>query len=535
MVNKGRYGSFALVVSTAWAASAGAQQAGGTQQSSDPASVLGARVQEVMDRPEFKHAMFGVAFYSLGDRRMVWSYNADKLFVAASTTKLLTEGTALQLLEADYRFHTRVYRMGRLNGNTVDGDLVLVGSGDPNLSGRIQAGGQLAFENVDHSYDASPDTKAVPGDPLAVIRGLASQVAAKGIRRVTGRVLVDISLFHEGERELGTGVVISPIIVNDNLVDVMIGAGPQAGAPTTVQVSPTTTYVKFVNKSTTGPAGGRPSITWSSDVVDPDGAHTVTISGSFPPDKPPILFSYAVSEPSRFAAVVFADALRARGVTVNLATAAAQHEYKGTPSAYTAENTVAEHVSPPLSQEVKVTLKVSQNLHASTAPFIVKSMLARSDTAKTGFDLAHHFLQRAGLDLGGAQQTDGAGGDARFSPSFMVHYLEYMSKQSTFDAFLSALPVLGRDGTLWNIQTTSPAAGHVFAKTGTLGNYDALNRRLLLSAKGLAGYLTTASGKRYAIALYVNNVSVSLDPADVARVAGQALGEVAGIGYQTLP
>jgi len=184
---------------------------------------------------------------------------------------------------------------------------------------------------------------------------------------------------------------------------------------------------------------------------------------------------------------------------------------------------------------VKVTLKVSQNLHASTTPFIVKSVLARSDTAKTGFDLEHDFLQRAGLDLGGAQQTDGAGGDARFSPSFMVHYLEYMSKQSTFDAFLSALPVLGRDGTLWNIQTTSPAAGHVSAKTGTLGNYHALNRRLLLSAKGLAGYLTTASGKRYAIALYVNNVSVSLDPADVARVAGQALGEVAGIGYQTLP
>ena len=534
MPNMSRY-RYAFVVAIACAADARAQQAVGTQPANDPVNVLAARVQQVVDRPEFKHATFGIAFYSLADGRMVWSQNADKLFVSASTTKLLTEGTALQLLGADYRFHTRVYRTGRLNGNTVEGDLVLVASGDPNLSGRIQPGDQLAFQNVDHSYDASPDTKAVPGDPLAVIRELASQIAARGIKRVAGRVLVDISLFHEGDRELGTGVVISPIIVNDNLVDLTIGAGPQAGATTTVQVTPTTPYVKFVNKSTTGPAGARPSITWSSDVTDPDGAHTVTISGTFPADKPPILFTYVVPEPSRFAEVVFADALRAQGVAVNLATAAAQHEYRGAPTAYTAENLVADHVSPPLSQEVKVTLKVSQNLHASTTPFIVKSVLARSDTAKTGFDLEHDFLQRAGLDLGGAQQTDGAGGDARFSPSFMVHYLEYMSKQSTFDAFLSALPVLGRDGTLWNIQTTSPAAGHVSAKTGTLGNYDALNRRLLLSAKGLAGYLTTASGKRYAIALYVNNVSVSLDPADVARVAGQALGEVAGIGYQTLP
>lgn len=519
----------------AWLAAptANAQQGTAPQQTSDPTSALAAKIQQVMDRPEFKHAFFGVAFYSLGDSRMVWSYNPDKLFMAASTTKLLTEGTALQLLGADYRFRTRVYRTGRLNGSTVEGDLVLVGSGDPNLSGRIEPGDKLAFANVDHAYDASPDTRAVPGDPLAVIRELATQVAAKGIKRVTGRVLVDVSLFKEGARELGTFTVISPIIVNDNLVDLTIGAGPQAGAPTTVQITPTSPYVKFVNKSTTGAAGTKPSITWSSDITDPDGAHTVTISGSFPADKPPILFSYAVPEPSRFAEVVFADALRAQGVTVNLATAAAQHEYHGTPAAYTAENVVAEHVSPPLSEEVKVTLKVSQNLHASTTPFIVKSILARTDSTKTGFDLEREFLQRAGLDLGGAQQTDGAGGDARFSPSFMVHYLEYMSKQASFTQFLNALPILGKDGTLWNVQTTSPAAGHVFAKTGTLGGDDALNRKMLVSAKGLAGYLTTPGGKRYAVALYVNNVS--LDPDDVTRIAGQALGEIAAIGYHTLP
>src|SRR5690348_12798531 len=362
-------------------------QQGASQAGSDPGGALAARVQQVMDRPEFRHAFFGIAFYSLGDGRMVWSYNADKLFQAASTTKLLTEGTALQLLGADYRFHTRVYRTGRLNGSTVEGDLVLVGSGDPNLSGRIQPGDKLAFENVDHSYDASPDTRAVSGDPLTVIRELASQVAAKGIKRVTGRVLVDVSLFKEGDRELGTGVVISPVVVNDNLVDLTIGAGPQAGAPTTVQVTPATPYVKFVNKSTTGAAGARPAITWSSDVTDPDGAHTVTISGTFPADKAPILFSYAVPEPSRFAEIVFADALRAQGITVNLATAAAQREYHGTPAAYTAENVVAEHVSPPLSEDVKVTLKVSQNLHASMTPFIVKSVLARGDSSKTGFDL----------------------------------------------------------------------------------------------------------------------------------------------------
>ena len=513
---------------------AASQQA--TQQTGDPRGALAERVQQVMDRPEFKHAMFGVAFYSLDDARMVYAHNADKLFTAASTTKLLTEGTAMQLLGADYRFRTRVYRTGRVTGGTLAGDLVLVASGDPNLSGRIRANGnELAFENVDHAYDASPDTRAVPGDPLDVIRALAAKVAARGIKRVAGRVLVDASLFREGERELGTGVVISPIIVNDNLVDLTIGPGASIGAPTQVSISPATRYVRFVNRSTTGPAGTRPSISWSSDSLATDGSRIVTISGRVPAEKAPILFSYAVPEPSRFAEVVFVDALREKGVDVTLPSAAVQRSFGGSPASYVDTNVVAEHVSPPLSEEVKVTLKVSQNLHASATPFILKALLARADTAKTGFDLEREYLERAGLDLGGAQQSDGAGGDARYSPDFMVHYLEHMAKQPSAEVFFRALPVLGRDGTLWNIQTASPAAGHVHAKTGTLGGYDALNRRMLLSAKGLAGYVVTASGRRYAFAAYVNNVAVSLDPADIARVAGQALGEIAAAGYSTLP
>ena len=507
-----------------------------TGQAGDPRATLAERVQRIMDRPEFKHSMFGLAFLSLDDGRMVFAHNPDKLFVAASTTKLLTEGTALQLLGSDFRFHTRVYRTGPITADgTLQGDLVLVASGDPNLSGRIRPGDQLAFENVDHSYDASPDTRVVPGDPLLVIRQLAASVAAKGVKRIAGRVLIDATLFPEGERELGTGVVISPIVVNDNLVDVIITPGANAGAPTTVQTAPTTAYVRFVNKSTTVSGDTRASIRWSSDVTEADGSHTVTISGVFPAGKPGIVYSYAVPEPSRYAQVTFVEALRARGITAELPAAATQREFRGSAAAYSSQNQLAEHVSPPFTEEAKVTLKVSQNLHASAAPYFVKAILAKDDTSKTGFDLEREFLVRAGLDVSGAQQTDGAGGDARYSPDFMVHYLAYMAKQPSFDAFFRALPILGRDGTLWNIQPSSPAAGHVHAKTGTLGNYDALNRGLLVTAKGLAGYLTTASGKRYAIAAYINNVAVSLDPEDVSRVAGQAMGEIANAAYLTLP
>ena len=78
----------------------------------------------------------------------------------------------------------------------------------------------------------------------------------------------------------------------------------------------------------------------------------------------------------------------------------------------------------------------------------------------------------------------------------------------------------------------APAAGKVFAKTGTFGSYDPLNRRQIIHGKGLAGYFTSKSGREIAFAIYVNNVSVARG--DPAIVAGQALGEIASIAWETI-
>src|SRR5208283_1235944 len=254
------------------------------------APALAERIRGVTERPEFSHSHFGIEIYSLDDGSVIFAQDARKLFVPASTTKLLTEGTALQLLGPDYRFHTRVYRTGALAPDgTLSGDLVLVASGDPNLSNRIQPDGTLAFENHDHSYGGSPDTRSVPGDPLAAIQQIADQIARKGVKRIHGRVLVDISLFPEGEREGGTGVVISPIIINDNVLDITFGPGPAEGAPAALRLSPVTSYATFVNQVTTGRPGSRMDIDFPTDVANPDGTRVVTVTGSIPSGNPAIL------------------------------------------------------------------------------------------------------------------------------------------------------------------------------------------------------------------------------------------------------
>ena len=497
---------------------------------------LAERVQQVIDRPEYRRSSFGVAFYDLDANTPVFTLNADKLFVPGSTTKLVTEGTGLELLGPDYRFHTRIYRTGPIRKDgTLAGDLVLVASGDPNLSGRIRPDGTLAFENQDHAYDGSPDTRAVPGDPLLVIHELADQIAARHITRVTGSVIIDISLFAEGDRELGTGVVISPVAVNDNLVDVTVAPGAAPGAPVVVTPSPVTAYVRFVNQATTAASDSQPEIRWASDSAGPDGSRTVTVTGRMPAGKPAWLFSYAVPQPSRFAEVVLVEALHARGVRVAVSPAGVRHDFKALAAAYTGDNLVAEHVSPPLTEEAKVTLKVSQNLHASMMPFILGGVLAHDGTARAGFRLEHDLLERAGLDLSGASQGDGAGGAAHFAPEFMVRFLAYMATRPYFPAYLAALPVLGRDGTLWKVQPNSPAAGHVQAKTGTYVEVDHLNRALMVNGKGLAGYVTTVGGRRLAFAVYANNVPVSAEQGAIERTIAQAVGEIAAAAYDAVP
>jgi D-alanyl-D-alanine carboxypeptidase len=113
----------------------------------------------------------------------------------------------------------------------------------------------------------------------------------------------------------------------------------------------------------------------------------------------------------------------------------------------------------------------------------------------------------------------------------MVHFLLHLTRQPFFPVFLRALPVLGRDGTLFDIQTDSPAAGHVFAKTGTFGSGNALTGGGVVEGKGLAGFVDTKDGQRLIFAAYINFVPFAEMNEESTRTVGQALGEIAAAAY----
>jgi D-alanyl-D-alanine carboxypeptidase/D-alanyl-D-alanine-endopeptidase (penicillin-binding protein 4) len=498
-------------------------------------SSIAAVFSRIVARPQFAHAIVAAEVYDIDAKRPLYTRNADVLMEATSTTKLLTTGTSLALLGPNFRWTTPVYRTGAVDSRGVlHGDLVLVAGGDPNLSQRVQLDGTLAFENEDHSYDGNYDTRAVPGDPLAVLRDLAAQVVRAGIKQIDGMVAIDTSIFPDAGPEGGTGAIVSPIVVNDNLVDLTVTPGSKAGDPVSLADAPQTPYVKFVNAATTGAPKSEPTIDLSADKTNPDGSHVVTVTGQMPAGRP-ILFVYRVPEPQRFAQAAFTVALRDAGVTVRTPSSTASFTHDTSAPFYVPVNLVARHQSPPLSEDVYVTLKVSDNLHAALMPYLwaIYVAHAKRDLLKAAFSRERALLSAAGLDLKGASQQDGLGTFAFFTPRFMVSYLTWASTQSWFSSFQRGLPLVGVDGTLFKIQNGVAAAGHVRAKTGTWGSANLLDDDELVT-KGLAGYITTSHGRHIAFAFYIYAMAGqgSADSSrDAAHYAGQTLGEMASDVY----
>src|SRR5918995_630573 len=113
---------------------------------------LAQRIQAVLDRPAYKHARWGILIVDSATGKLVYAHNADQLFAPASVTKLYSCAAALLALGADHRFETPVYRRGTLTGGRLDGDLILVASGDLTLGGRSDRSNKMAFTNDDHIY-----------------------------------------------------------------------------------------------------------------------------------------------------------------------------------------------------------------------------------------------------------------------------------------------------------------------------------------------------------------------------------------------
>jgi D-alanyl-D-alanine carboxypeptidase/D-alanyl-D-alanine-endopeptidase (penicillin-binding protein 4) len=494
--------------------------------------LLDAKIKEVITGPDYKESRWGILVVDTETGKTVYEHTADQLFFPASVTKLYTCAAALVALGPDYRFETPVYRRGELKDGVLAGDLILVAKGDPTLGGRTDAQGRLAFKDADHIYanGASARAEVTDTDPLAGLKDLARQIKASGIRRVEGDVLVDARYFPHA---LGTGtgpILLTPICVNDNLIDVHITPGEKVGEPAKIEVRPQTGFLQVDARLETVESTEKPMV-----VAGRVGVERYVVRGRVPLNSRPLLCVCAVDDPAGFARALFMDALRQQGVEVRasaLRVPAAELPERGSRRGLTR---VALHTSLPFSEVVRVTLKVSHNLYASTFPLLL-AVKEGKQTLPDGMRREGKVLADLGVDVKTISLESGAGGGAgdRVTPRATVQLLVAMSKRPEFAAFKDALPVLGVDGTLVEaVGPDSPARGKVWAKTGTYDDADLINQRGLLRSKTLAGVMTTAKGRSLAIALFVNDVP--LPPGTGTTREAKVLGRLCEIIYQHAP
>jgi D-alanyl-D-alanine carboxypeptidase/D-alanyl-D-alanine-endopeptidase (penicillin-binding protein 4) len=494
----------------------------GTDRPATGQSPFETGLSNITTAPPYAHASWGLIVVDPATGQTLYGKNADEMFCPASATKIFSSAAVLEALGPDYLFRTPIYTTGTVDkSGNLDGNLILVASGDPTMGGRTLPDGTIEFMNVDHS-ETNPSLTAT--DPLSGLNDLARQVKASGITRVSD-VVIDDRLFENFQGEYMD--LLSPIVINDNMVDITITPGAQGNSPS-LAMRPQTSAYRLDNQVTTGPSGIPLSIETKEDP-----AGTIVVSGTIAADAGTVNKTYSVTAPAAFARTLFIEALERQGISVTAqATGHNPGEKLPASGSYSSARKVAELTSPPLSEDVKLTLKVSQNMHANY--YIMLLALSENKTGYyDGMEKEGKVLRALGLDTSALALGDGAGGDRvdHVSPRTAAQLLTLMSKRPYADRFVKALPVLGVDGTLaGNCRAGNPGRGHVYAKTGTGPWPDTLNGQNFLFAKGLAGYIDTKSGKRLVFAEFVNNVPLT-DGVTIDSV-GTDLGSIAGLIYE---
>ena len=486
------------LASPAFAAGAGAVPA------ASGAAKLVRTIDRIESKPIYRQADWGYTIVEQGTGKVLASQAAHKMFDPGSTMKSYSVSSALRMYGPSYRFRTPVYRQGTVSGGTLDGNLVLVGSGDLTFGLRERPNGTLSYENlpaVDQSYaNQLPHAVEAHGNPMAALDELAAKVRAAGITEVSGNVVIDDRLFRPYNFPDG---LVSPIWVNENLIDLLVKPGA-VGKGATVSVRPvTSSYVVDDQVATVG--AGKPT---NLEVSEP-APGKIMVSGQIAAGTPPYLKIGEVADPAAFARTAFIEALSRAGVTVKASAIGPNPAALLPPKrSYPRADLIGQHVSLPLAQYAKLILKVSYNRGADLMSCLAAVKLGSRNCEK---GMAAEVQTATGL---GAHRSevipfDGAGSDdrGRTTPAALATLLRGIPSTPYGPSFVGALPILGRDGTLANVLSDEPVAGHAQIKTG---NRVVVNGAGQINVLGnsLAGYVQTSHGRHVVLAIFVGNVPI---------------------------
>ncbi len=406
----------------------------------------------------------GVNVVELKTGEAVFSHHPDELRVIASNSKLFTTAATLDALGPGYFFETRLLMRGSADRGVLKGDLGVVGSGDPQISGREYG-----------------------GDPYGAFRPWAAALRQKGIQRITGDLYLadnfEATRIHpEWPRDQLTDWYEAPIAslaFSDNCILVRVWPG-KAGGLAVVETVPPVPIVRVDDTAltTSRRQGSRLFVGRTGDLL--------TVRGSIDAGSGPFETWVTVPDPVLYFGLGLRAALAEEGIAVD-------GEIRPVPRLPGAIwERVAIHRSD-LVTAITTTNKHSQNFYAETLSKVLGASRCGDGSWSAGTRAIEEFMASIGALPGSVHLVDGSGMSRsnQATPRAITTLLRHMFFHSAGAEFAQSLPFGGEDMKSWKRRLAAPPyRGNVFAKTGTLNGVSALS-----------GYARAVSGKTYAFSI----------------------------------
>jgi len=461
-----------------------------------------AAIEQILGVSPLDQVHFGILAIDAHTGRTLYSRNAHQKFVPASNQKILVTATALTLLGPDYRYQTEVWATGSVLGSLLDGDLVVLASGDPTLSDRYWDSGEAA------------------------LAAIADSLRGRGLTAVGGSVFVDVSAWDSAtvgptweveDLRYGYGATGGAFAIDEGEIQLIVAAGAAVGSPASVRWTPMGSDDYVTSRIRTSPPDSttrvRPSYLPESRRLVLEGhAEFGTVD----------TLSFAIRDPVRQATAALARAIADAGITlehgarvvwvdsVRVGRGCVSGAVRECPNAglvFTLE-------SPPLSQLIAGILKPSQNWMAEQLIRTLGAERGEQGSWSEGLDVIQGFLtEQVGVDSLDVAPRDGSGLSAYnlVTPRAMVRILQYMRSGANAAAFRSALARPGEENSTLE-RRLMDLEGRVFAKTGTISNVNSLS-----------GYLVQNHGTEVIFSILSNGSGLSSSVVraaidDVARV-----------------
>lgn len=432
------------------------------------------------------HAFWSVSVQSLKQGGSLYSLNSSRMLTPASNQKLVTSAVAADRLGWDYRYTTRIFSTGALSPEgDLDGDLVIVSNGDPTINPR--------HPERWGAFDA-----------------WAKQLHAKGVRRVAGQLIGDDNAFAEpgygfgwawDDLALGYGAVVGALQYHENQVELLIGPGLEAGGRAIISVSPPGSGI-ILDHDVTTVVEGQPSKVSLKRIP---GSNMLTVSGQVAIGSPAISELAAVPNPTIHYLNALREALARNGVFVG-GNSLDIDDARVKPD-YSRATLLLEDQSPTLDAVIDVCLKWSRNEYAETMLFSL-APAGTEATAAAGLEVVNETLLKWGVkpELYVARDGSGLSRNDYIAPDALIGILTSVWRDERHrEKFQATLPQSATSGSLEKRMKETPAAGRVWAKTGSMSN-----------VRSLSGYLLTLDDEPLVFSIIVNGFHVPSSRIDAA-------------------